>query len=62
MNDEGALAWIERLKAVRERLRPTSYATVLPRLARGEPALAGERRARPRLVANPRGVLVDLVG
>jgi hypothetical protein len=60
MRDEDGLR--ERLVTARARLRPTSYAPVLPRQARGEPALPAERRARPRAVRIPRGLLVDLVG
>ncbi len=52
----------ERLRLARRWFHPTSYAPVLPRLTRGEPALATERRARPRVAGSPRGVLVDLVG
>ncbi len=54
---------VERLPAGRPWWsRPTSYAPVLPRLARGEPALPSERRARPRAVGGLRGRLVDLIG
>lgn len=53
---------VERLPVLRPWDRPTSYAPILPRAARGEPALPLERRARPRPVGGLRGRLVDLVG
>ncbi len=65
-DEEGAFprpdGLVERLPAARPWPRPTSYAPVLPRLARGEPALPSERRARPRVIGGLRGRLVDLIG
>ncbi len=54
---------VGRHPAARPWPRPTSYAAVLPRSARGETALPTERRARPRVFGDSlRGRLVDLVG
>jgi hypothetical protein len=53
---------VERLPATRPWHRPASYAPLVPRLARGQPAAPPERRSRPRLGDEARGRLVDLLG
>jgi hypothetical protein len=52
---------IERLPATRAWHPPASYAPLVPRLARGEPALPSDRRRRPRLGDGARGRLFDLL-
>jgi hypothetical protein len=52
---------VERLP-MRPWHRPASYAPLVPRLARGEPAAPPERRGRPRLGDEARGRLIDLLG
>lgn len=53
---------VERLPVVRPWPRPASYAPILPRAVRGQPALPSERRSRPRVGDAARGRLVDLIG
>jgi hypothetical protein len=53
---------VERLPATRPWRRPASYAPLVPRLARGEPAARPDRRSRPRLGNEVRGRLIDLLG
>jgi hypothetical protein len=53
---------VERLPATRPWHRPASYAPLVPRLVRGEPALPPDRRRRPRLGGDARGRLIDLLG
>jgi hypothetical protein len=53
---------VERLPAARPWHRPASYAPLVPRFARGEPAAPPDRRSRPRLGNEARGRLIDLLG
>ena len=53
---------VERLPATRPWRRPASYAPLVPRFARGEPAAPPDRRSRPRLGDDARGRLIDLLG